>query len=92
MRRGKRLKSTRYYTIKHEVFDLLIRWNRVAATHDGWRDESISPTNDTNRHKSILEPSAIFKVLHKSCRWLCATGWRGDITITVNGELMPCKG
>ena len=43
--------STRYYAIKHEVLDLLMRWNRVAATHDGWRDESISPTNYTNGHK-----------------------------------------
>ena len=33
--------------------------------------------NDTNDHKFILEPSAIFKVLHKSCRWPCTTGWCG---------------
>ena len=38
------------------------------ATRDGWRDESISPTNYTNDHKFILEPSAILKVLHEFIR------------------------
>ena len=65
-------------------------YNQVYLNCCGAKEEK-NLLNDTNGHKYSSAKNDL-KELHESCRWLCATGWRGDITITVNGELMPCRG
>ena len=52
--RGKGLKSTRYYPIKHEVLDLPMRWNRVAGYARRLAEWRLFPQPTPNRVQSSL--------------------------------------